>query len=139
MGRSTSSSSSFETEAIIGKETTTTTTKKKKKKTPPLWTTTRGRGEEDDDDDESDETSGGRDDWRGDAGVVVLLFSGCNLLHPLATVVAGEAEEAKESMMEPRVQKYFASGPFAVRELPTVKHVLGGLPFVHRHRRVKSR
>ena len=42
----------------------------------------------------------------------------------LATVVAGEAEEAKKSMMEPpRVQKYFASGPFAVRELPTVKHV----------------
>ena len=61
-------------------------------------------------------------------GGAMLAFSsfssrGAAFTTRLATVVAGEAEETKESMMEPRVQKYFASGPFAVRELPTVKHV----------------
>ena len=125
MGRSTSSSSSFETEAIIagGKETTTTTTKKKK-----------GNAFVDDDEEKKRRTTTTKATRRaavattGGAMLALSSFSsrGATFTPPpprLATVVAGEAEEAKESMMEPRVQKYFASGPFAVRELPTVKHV----------------
>jgi len=125
MGRSTSSSSSFETEAIIagGKETTTTTTKKKK-----------GNAFVDDDEEKKRTTTTTKATRRaavattGGAMLALSSFSsrGATFTPPpprLATVVAGEAEEAKESMMEPRVQKYFASGPFAVRELPTVKHV----------------
>ena len=129
MGRSTSSSSSFETEAIIagGKETTTTTTTKKKKKT-------KGNAFVDDDEEKKRRTTTTKATRRaavattGGAMLALSSFSsrGATFTPPpprLATVVAGEAEEAKESMMEPRVQKYFASGPFAVRELPTVKHV----------------
>ena len=125
MGGSTSSSSSFETEAIIagGKETTTTTTKKKK-----------GNAFVDDDEEKKRTTTTTKATRRaavattGGAMLALSSFSsrGATFTPPpprLATVVAGEAEEAKESMMEPRVQKYFASGPFAVRELPTVKHV----------------
>ena len=124
MGRSTSSSSSFETEAIIagGKETTTK----------------KGNAFVDDDDEEKKKRTRTRTTkatrraavaTTGGAMLALSSFSsrGATFTPPpprLATVVAGEAEEAKKSMMEPpRVQKYFASGPFAVRELPTVKHV----------------
>ena len=121
MGRSTSSSSSFETEAIIagGKETTTK----------------KGNAFVDDDEEKKRTTTTTKATRRaavattGGAMLALSSFSSRGAtftpLPPrLATVVAGEAEEAKKSMMEPpRVQKYFASGPFAVRELPTVKHV----------------
>ena len=134
MGRSTSSSSSFETEAIIagGKETTTTTTKKKKK----------GNAFVDDDEEKKRTTTTTKATRRaavattGGAMLALSSFSsrGATFTPPPLPLTAGEAEEAKESMMEPRVQKYFASGPFAVRELPTVKHVGASVyPLCNRH------